>query len=283
MPDPLAPHTATPEELRARIDAERAGEPFLVLRDGDGEQRIVALANDRPERLSVGRNPSNDVSVPWDEEVSRLHAELERIGGEWTISDDGLSRNGTFVNGSRIGGRVRLRDGDVIRAGATTIAYRQPAASELSSPTHVGVPRVSRDDLPVTQRQILVALARPFSHNEFAAPASNNQIAEELHLSVDAVKAHLRMLFQRFGIEDLPVTQRQILVALARPFRSNEFAAPASNGQIAEELHLSVDAVKAHLRMLFQRFGIEDLPPNQKRSRLVAEALQSGIVSQREL
>jgi DNA-binding CsgD family transcriptional regulator len=227
MPDPLAPHTATPDELRARIDAERAGEPFLVLRDGDGEQRIVALAEDRPERLSVGRNPSNDVSLPWDEEVSRLHAELERIGGEWTVSDDGLSRNGTFVNGSRIGGRVRLRDGDVIRVGGTSIAYRRPASAELSSPTHVGVPRVAREDLPVTQRQILIALARPFKHNEFAAPASN--------------------------------------------------------GQIAEELHLSVDAVKAHLRMLFQRFGIEDLPPNQKRSRLVAEALQSGIVSQREL
>jgi pSer/pThr/pTyr-binding forkhead associated (FHA) protein len=227
MPDPLAPHTATPEELRARIDAERAGAPFLVLRDGDDSQRIVSLPDDRPARLSIGRNPSNDVSLEWDEEVSRLHAELERIGGEWTISDDGLSRNGTFVNGSRIGGRVRLRDGDVIRAGATAIAYRRPSAAEISNPTHVGVPRVNRDDLPATQRQVLVALARPFKHNEFAAPASN--------------------------------------------------------GQIADELHLSVDAVKAHLRMLFQRFGIEDLPPNQKRSRLVAEALQSGIVSQREL
>jgi DNA-binding CsgD family transcriptional regulator len=227
MPDPLAPHTATPEELRARIEAERAGRPFLVLRDGAGAQRIVELADDGPARLAVGRNPSNDVSLPWDEEVSRLHAELERIGGEWTISDDGLSRNGTFVNGSRIGGRLRLRDGDVIRVGATAIAYRRPPSAELSSPTNVGVPRLTREDLPITQRQVLIALARPYKHDEFAAPASNNQIAEELHLSVDAVKAHLRMLFQRFGIEDLP--------------------------------------------------------PNQKRSRLVAEALQSGIVSHREL
>jgi pSer/pThr/pTyr-binding forkhead associated (FHA) protein len=226
MPDPLAPHTATPEELRARIEAERAGEPFLVLRDGESAQKIVTL-EPAMTRLSIGRNPTNDVSLPWDEEVSRLHAELECIGGEWTISDDGLSRNGTFVGGSRITGRVRLRDGDVIRAGATAIAYRRPSAAGLSSPTNVGVPRISRDDLPATQRQVLVALARPYKHDEFAAPASNNRIAEELHLSVDAVKAHLRTLFQRFGIEDLP--------------------------------------------------------PNQKRSRLVAEALQSGVVSQREL
>jgi DNA-binding CsgD family transcriptional regulator len=227
MPDsPIAPHSATPAELRERIEAERHGSPFLVLRDGEGSQAIVELRA-AGERLSVGRNPANDVSLPWDTEVSRLHAELERIGGEWTISDDGLSRNGTYVNGSRIGGRVRLRDGDVVRVGATTIAYRRPEAAELSSPTNAGLPRVSRDDLPATQRRLLIALARPYKHDEFAAPATN--------------------------------------------------------GQIAEELNLSVDAVKAHLRMLFQRFGIEELPQNQKRSRLVAEALQSGIVSQREL
>jgi pSer/pThr/pTyr-binding forkhead associated (FHA) protein len=227
MPDsPIARHAATPAELRERIEAERHGSPFLVLRDGAGSQTLVGLGG-AADRFSLGRNPSNDVSLPWDTEVSRLHAELERIGGEWTISDDGLSRNGTYVNGSRIGGRVRLRDGDVVRVGATTIAYRRPAAAELSSPTNVGVPRVSRDDLPATQRQILVALARPYKHDEFASPATN--------------------------------------------------------GQIAEELHLSVDAVKAHLRMLFQRFGIEELPQNQKRSRLVAETLQSGIVALREL
>ena len=56
-----------------------------------------------------------------------------------------------------------------------------------------------------------------------------------------------------------------------------------SSGEIADELHLSIDAVKSHLRTLFQRFGIEHLPQNQKRSRLVAEALQAGVVSTRDL
>ena len=105
MQDPLAPPHRDAGELRARIDAERAGRPFLVLRDGDGTQRIVALGEAGPTRRRSGATPSNDVSLAWDEEVSRLHAELERIGGEWTISDDGLSRNGTFVNGARIAGR----------------------------------------------------------------------------------------------------------------------------------------------------------------------------------
>jgi len=52
---------------------------------------------------------------------------------------------------------------------------------------------------------------------------------------------------------------------------------PATNQQIADELFLSLDAVKTHLRMLFHKFGIEDLPQNQKRARLVEMALQFGL------
>ena len=34
---------------------------------------------------------------------------------DWTVVDDGLSRNGTYVNGERIHGRRRLVDGDTPR------------------------------------------------------------------------------------------------------------------------------------------------------------------------
>jgi len=221
---PLQAHSATPAELRERIEAERRGRPFLVFRDGDGAQRLLDLTG--TERLSIGRGAGNELSLPWDTEVSRLHAELEAIAGEWTVSDDGLSRNGTFVNGSRISGRTRLRDGDLLRVGQTSIAYRRPEAED-SMPTQVAGARLALTDLPPTQRQVLVALARPYKHNEFAVPATNQDIADELHLSVDAVKSHLRTLYQRFGIEHLP--------------------------------------------------------QNQKRSRLVAEALQSGLIATRDL
>src|SRR5512133_2644051 len=221
---PLQAHSATPAELRERIEAERRGRPFLVFRDGDGAQRLLDLAG--TERISIGRGAGNELSLSWDTEVSRLHAELEALAGEWTVTDDGLSRNGTFVNGSRISGRTRLRDGDLLRVGQTSIAYRRPEAED-SMPTQVAGARLAPTDLPPTQRQVLVALARPYKHNEFAVPATNQDIADELHLSVDAVKSHLRTLFQRFGIEHLP--------------------------------------------------------QNQKRSRLVAEALQSGLIATRDL
>lgn len=223
-PSPIAAHAASPAELRDRIEAERRGRPFLVLREDDGVQRLIELG--AGDRLSVGRGTQNDVALPWDTEVSRLHAELECIGGEWTVSDDGLSRNGTFVNAARISGRHRLRDGDVLRVGRTTIAFRRPE-TEDSRPTQIAGATL------------------------------------ELHA--------------------VSQTHRAVLVALARPYKADEFATPAPNQAIADELHLSVDAVKGHLRSLFARFGIEHLPQNQKRSRLVAEVLQSGLVTVREL
>ena len=79
-------------------------------------------------------------------------------------------------------------------------------------------------------------------------------------------------------------TQRRILVALCRPFGpGSEFATPATNKQIAEEVFLSVDAVKANLRVLFERFEVRDLPQNKKRIRLAELAVRSGVVSPRDL
>jgi hypothetical protein len=79
-------------------------------------------------------------------------------------------------------------------------------------------------------------------------------------------------------------TQRRVLVALCRPFREgSEFASPATNKQVADEVFLSVDAVKANLRALFETFDVGDLPQNQKRVRLAELALRSGVISPRDL
>ena len=45
---------------------------------------------------------------------------------------------------------------------------------------------------------------------------------------------------------------------------------------------VSVDAVKAHLRVLFDRFGVDGLPQNQKRARLAAMALVDKLVNERD-
>jgi len=211
-PSPLAPHGATPGELRERIEREREGRPFLLLRDGDGAQQIVVL-EDAAGRITIGRSVGNDVALPWDSEVSRLHVELERLGDEWTASDDGLSRNGSFLNGQRISGRQRLRDGDVLRVGRTQIAYRVPDPSD-SRPTAAAGSRAELPPLTSQQRAVLLALCRPYKDSEMATPTTNQQIADELFLSVDAVKAQLRTLFGYFGLEQLPQNQKRSYLAM---------------------------------------------------------------------
>ena len=78
--------------------------------------------------------------------------------------------------------------------------------------------------------------------------------------------------------------QRRVLLALCRPYRERgAHVTPATNRQIADELVLSVEAVKTHLRTLFQRFAVEDLPQNAKRARLVELAFETGVVTPRDL
>jgi hypothetical protein len=165
---------------------------------------------------TVGRAVAADVRIEDDDQVSRLHARLERVGGEWSVVDDGLSRNGTYVNGRRVTHRVRLHDRDRITVGRTSLTFCAPPVS-LAEQTMVGDARPPVGRLTPAQQSVLRALCRPcLEGGPYTAPASNDQVARELSLSVDGVKTHLRVLFHKFGIEDLPQNQkRSRLVELA--------------------------------------------------------------------
>jgi len=223
--DPLASHSMSAKELKELLATQRTGEAFLAFRDEHGLLTLFALG---PERLTrtLGRRAQTDVAITWDPQVSGLHAELHSLGGEWAIVDDGLSRNGTYLNGQRVNGRQRLRGGDRIRVGRTTLAY---------------------DD----------------GH----APP----VVETVTAGQDPARAPLTDM------------QRRVLIALCRPYRDGDFATPTTNQEIAAELFLSVEAVKMHLRTLFGKFELGELPQNQKRARLAECVLQYGVISRREL
>jgi hypothetical protein len=214
-----------PDGRSEAISPDWSAGPFLAYSDGNGHRKFLQLSS--ATSMSIGRDAGCDISLSWDAAVSRLHAQLDRIGPNWTLVDEGLSRNGTFLNGDRINGRRRLRDGDTFVLGDTSFRYREPEGTS----------------------------------------AQHTQIAAE-----------------SVTILSLSTTQRQILAALCRPYKDNApYATPAANQAIANELYLSVDAVKTHLRALFHKFHIEDLPQNQKRAKLVERAFSLGLISRRDL
>ena len=179
-----------------------------------------------PERqkVTVGRGPAADLRLAWDREVSRAHAELEQVGGAWTVSDDGLSTNGTFRNDERVRGRhppqgrrpaaLRQDARRVPRAGGHRGRHDVPPGGDPEPPDH-----------GQTQHNVLIALCRPLRDNPYATPATNSQISSEMHLGVDAIKVHLRSLYRRLGIETLPAEREAGAAGGARdPSRSDQRA-----------------------------------------------------------
>jgi pSer/pThr/pTyr-binding forkhead associated (FHA) protein len=209
LPSTLRAASAT--ELKARLDAARSEAPFVLYREADDSQRIVVL--DDCASLSIGRQEASDVPLPWDTAVSRVHAMLERVGEEWTLVDDGSSRNGSFLNGERLHGRRRLQDGDVIRVGFTTMAYVVPRERELIGSSTIAATTTGVPAFSAAQRRVLVALCRPLVEGRFGAPSSNQQIAAELFLGVETIKSHMQALFEAFGIQGLPQNQKRAELA----------------------------------------------------------------------
>ena len=208
MEEELGPKAVTGSELKAQIEAEREERPFLAYRDAEGVQQILIVAEGQRE-LWIGRAESADVTLDWDKEASKLHAQIEIVGGDCTIVDDGLSTNGSYVNEERVSGRKRLHDGDIIRTGRTRFLFRAPGPVQES--TVISSDALSAAGVSPAQKRVLVALCRPFKDGAaFATPAGNQDIAAELHLSVDAVKTHLRALFDKFDLGAVPQNQKRV-------------------------------------------------------------------------
>jgi serine phosphatase RsbU (regulator of sigma subunit) len=78
------------------------------------------------EEHVIGRSSKADLVIA-DRSLSRQHARLFRHNGSWLIEDMG-SRNGTQVNRLQIADATKLKEGDVIGLGASTLTVRRIGA-----------------------------------------------------------------------------------------------------------------------------------------------------------
>lgn len=155
---------------------------------------LIALEADR---VTVGNDASNDVAIPSDRSVSRLHAVLERYTTGWCIRDVG-SANGTYLNGKQVVREHRLRPGDDVRVGRTRLVLRDQGAAPDHLPTEGTVPP---PPLTPRERDVLLELCRPVLAGDlFTEPASIREIAKALKISDAAVKQHLLHLYDKFAM-----------------------------------------------------------------------------------
>jgi pSer/pThr/pTyr-binding forkhead associated (FHA) protein len=139
------------------------------------------------EIVSIGRGPTNDLTLPADSKISRTHAELRRRDGQWILVDLGSS-NGTKVNNRPIEQHL-LRAGDRIQLGGSTILFapgEDPNATEAetSSPSKAL-------DLSKREREVLALLAEGLT---------DRAIGERLFISPSTVRSHLDRIGEKTGL-----------------------------------------------------------------------------------
>jgi pSer/pThr/pTyr-binding forkhead associated (FHA) protein len=165
--------------------------------------------------VTVGRSQKADISLPWDPEVSRLHAELSLRAGEWTVCDDGLSQNGTWVNGLRLTGRRRLNDEDLVRIGRTELMFRQPVIGTVSLPTLVPGELSATPSFSEQQQRILQSLCKPlFADGDGINPSTDEEIAADTGIPQAQVEVELDHLARALGLDDMPPKHRRAEIGL---------------------------------------------------------------------
>jgi hypothetical protein len=173
----------------------------------------------REDVTTIGRGRSVDIHLT-DPSVSRLHAEIIRRGPYAYVTDLGLSRNGTRVNGRLVARRV-LEDGDVLSFGSARCRVFGIVAEEFSA--EVELRRPAAPELTRRELDVVTSLCRPaLSDEAFVAPATAREIASDLVVTEAAVKQHLLRLYQKFRIPEGPnrrvrLANEVVALGLVRP------------------------------------------------------------------
>ncbi len=102
---------------------------WLNFTDQKGEKRRAAVVSGR---FLIGRHSGGDLCIP-DPRLSREHAQIERYGDLFVVSDAGSS-NGSKLNGSDLTDPVSLKNGDTLNLGGVEINVEMIADEPVQPP-----------------------------------------------------------------------------------------------------------------------------------------------------
>ncbi len=113
-----------------------AGKPKAVLINRESGKKLAISTYE----TSLGRAKSSDIQLA-SNLASRSHAVISRRKKGWFITDTD-SKTGTFVNGEKTEGAVRIYHGDVIGIGGVEYSFIAPHASREAGAASQAAPAV---------------------------------------------------------------------------------------------------------------------------------------------
>ena len=177
----------------------------LQILSPDGKSRSVLLEG-VIGWSTLGRSSTVELSFPDDSGLSRQHLAIEPDGDGWTVRDLG-SKNGTVLNGVRVGEKTPLKSGDKITAGHLILIYDRAAKSALS--TKEAKPVVTFD--PSDDAPIRAGTATVFTNLEGLIRRDEASQGDSQGLAARHVSALIRAGNELAGHRPLPELFRFIL------------------------------------------------------------------------
>ncbi|HBY59087.1 MAG TPA: hypothetical protein DEH78_04655 [Solibacterales bacterium] len=156
-----------------------AHELELIVRSKEGGVQRRSLTG---ERLTVGRASGNDLSYPGDAKLSRNHLLFESRADGWLVRDLD-TKNGTQVNGLRLGGGHLLRAGDVIAAGYLTLSVAAPGEPVEDTVVFVPSEEHARRTVTTTLEHAIPVTPAPMERQLAAMARAGRELS--VHRSVE--------------------------------------------------------------------------------------------------
>src|SRR2546422_2592232 len=208
----------------------------LIIEDDEGRKTVVQLVRDE---ITIGRQDGNTIRLT-ERNVSRRHARLVKENGNVLIEDLG-SYNGVRVNGEKITGRTRVKEGDLVEIGDYDLGIQgkldapvmTPAAGTTRPPTIPpgGLKPPRPPTLPPQAMPGALGAAQAAFASEKTAPAVQAPIpppAVTPNPTAGGATAIIRVsdvskAGPQVEARDLERSEMPRLVGLAGPFRGKEF------------------------------------------------------------
>src|SRR5438067_4529690 len=204
----------------------------LIIEDDEGRKTVVPLVRDE---ITIGRQDGNTIRLT-ERNVSRRHARLVKENGNVLIEDLG-SYNGVRVNGEKITGRMRIKEGDLVEIGDYDLGIQGKIDAPAMTPA-AGSPR------PPTIPPGALKAARPATYPPQHVTSPALAIQEPMEKTVPRADkpappimtpnpsaggataiirvSDINKAAPQVEVRDLERSQMPRLVGLAGPFRGKE-------------------------------------------------------------